>query len=100
MSDFADRLHAGEDVVNRWDIADGFVAEVQRSVALRVEVDQQNSLTLPSQSGGKIHAAGGFSDSTLLVHNRDSTHRNPFLTSLVPFHFETESDRWGPAAGV
>jgi hypothetical protein len=76
---FGDNISDGhigvnQSVINGFSEGLGVAAHTERSVALRVKVDNEDPFALSGEGGGKVDRCGRFAASTFLISNCDYSH--------------------------
>jgi hypothetical protein len=79
-ADVGEGFFARENIVNRGAGLLGFRAQMQGSMALRVQIHYAHPFAQIRQTRGQIHAGGRLSHTAFLIHHRNCAHRseNPF----------------------
>ena len=67
-----------EDIVNGRHITDGFNAQMNRGMTLRIEIQQQHAFSARRESRRNVDAGGRLPNAALLIHDTNRAHRSPF----------------------
>ena len=81
VPDIAQGFALGEDVVNSRHITDGFNAQMNRGMTLRIEIQQQYAFSACRQPRRDVDAGGRLPNAALLIHDTNRAHRSPFQSS-------------------